>query len=227
MNVNSSNTCGQDASLIARLGLMGAGCNMLRSCALAGAVLLGVSGTVMAQSTSTEEAVAACRDAADLAADGDVDVAIEEARWCLDVLEQIRRDAALAVFPDSQGEWLGGELDNQSAMGMTLLARSYTRADQSIEVSITTGAAGSGLAALAQLGASLGASLGATADARFRVQRRTVIDMTSSADEEVHFLIELRHGGVMSVQSDNASKSEVRRFLEGFPVAEIDDALKD
>ena len=186
-------------------------------------LLPGAQG--QAQSDDLGDASMACRDAATMAESNDVDGAIEEARWCLEVLEQHRRDASLAVFPDSQGDWIGGDLDNQSALGMTLLSRTYAKGDQSIEVSVTTGPAGGGLAVLAQLGASLGASLGSGEGSKFRVQRRTVVDL-SGDDEMVNYMVELRSGGVMTIQSSNTSTSDVRAFVEAFPVADIDDALK-
>lgn len=182
---------------------------------------VAMSGVAHAQSESAVEAAASCRDAAELGEAGDIDAAVEEARWCLEVFETIRRDAAFAVFPESLDGWSGGELQNQSAMGMTILSRTYTKASRSIDISVTTGVAGSGLAALAQLGASLGAGQGD----KFRVQRRTVTDMSDTSGESVNYLVELRSGGVMNVESATASASEVREFLEVLPITEIDEAL--
>ena len=186
-------------------------------------LLPGAQG--QAQSDGLDDASTACREAATMAESNDIDGAIEEARWCLEVLEQHRRDAAFAVFPDSQGDWIGGDLDNQSALGMMVLSRTYANGGQSIEVSVTTGPAGGGLAALAQLGASLGASLGAGESSKFRVQRRTVVDLSGDG-EAVNYMIELRSGGVMTIQSSDTGTSDVRAFIEAFPVADIDDALK-
>lgn len=190
---------------------------VLMLCAVAGLA----NQPLLAQSEEIDDAVAACRDAGDLAESGDLEAAIEEARWCLEVLEGIAQDAALTLFPDVLDGWVAGELGNQSALGMVLLTRDYRRDGELISVSVTTGAAGSGLAALAQLGAQFIAN-GAT---RFRVQRRPVMDISSDGGDR-HFLVELRSGGVLNLQSSTADKETLRAFLEAFPVAAIDDALR-
>ncbi len=200
---------------------------MSRSFAVAGGSALIMSSSVWAQSEAMQvaqvsEAVEACQAAADLGESGDLEAALEEARWCLEVFEQIRRDSAFAVFPDELAGWAGGELNNQSAMGVTLLSRRYTKGEQAIDVSVTTGVAGTGLAALAQLGASLGAGQGQ----KFRVQRRTVTDMSDASGETVNYLVELRSGGMMNIESSNSGKADVRAFVEGLPIADIDDAME-
>lgn len=193
--------------------------HFFRGCLLIAALSL-THAPVGAQDQELEDAAAACRDAASLAESGDIDAAVEEARWCLDVLETVASNAALAVFPDALGDWVADELQNQTALGITTLTRDYRRGDQTISMSVTTGPAGAGLAALAQLGARFGAGSGT----RFRVQRRPVTDM-SGADETVSFIVELRSGGVMNLESTDTAASDVREFLEAFPVADIDDAL--
>jgi hypothetical protein len=197
---------------------------------LAQAVVIAASGFAMAPlasaqsdaGSSVQEAADACLEAARLGEAGDIEGALEEARWCLEVFEQIRQDAAFAALPDELDGWSAGELDNQSAMGMTILSRRYTKDDRAIDLSITTGVAGSGLAALAQLGATLGAGQGD----KFRIQRRTVTDMSDAAGESVNFLVELRSGGMMTVESSDSSKADVRSFLEAMPIAEIDEAME-
>lgn len=188
---------------------------------IAGSMALS-SVPLYAETESLSDAVIACRDAADLAEADNIDAAVEEARWCLEVLEQIHSNAALASFPDSVGDWVGQEPEDQSALGMSIMSRTYINDDQSLKVSVTTGPAGSGLAALAQLGASLGAGN----SQKFRVQRRSVLDM-SDQNGSVAFLVQLRSGGAMNVESTDTDAADVRSFLKAFPVADLDDALKN
>ena len=71
---------------------------------MAGWLVAAGNGHALAQTgeadTQTDDAVAACNDAAGFAQTGDIESAVEEARWCLDVLEQIQQDTAYAVFPE-------------------------------------------------------------------------------------------------------------------------------
>jgi len=131
-----------------------------------------VSSQVVAQ--SADEAATACTEAARLIDEEDFASALDEAKWCVESLQQIKQQAMLTVFPDSVDGFDGGDLDNQSAMGMTILERTYTNGDGDVSVSLTTGVAGGGLAALAQLGMGLGAGTGK----KMRIQKRTVLDMS-------------------------------------------------
>ena len=176
-----------------------------------------------ARAQTAEDAAAACTEAARLITeDEDVDGALDEAEWCVESLRQVRQQRTLTVFPDAVEGFVGGELDNQSAMGMTMMERGYRRddGDGEIEVSLATGAAGTGLAALAQMGMSLGGAGGK----KMRIQKRTVIDM--SADEgKAQYLVQLKSGGMLTVSSPTVAPEEVLEFVRAFPIAELDDAL--
>jgi len=173
-----------------------------------------------AHAQTAEDAANACREAAGLIAEEDFDGALDEAKWCVESLEQIRRQRTLTVFPDSVEGFGGGELENQSAMGMTIMNRSYTRDEDEIDVALTTGAAGSGLAALAQMGMSLGGGSGR----KIRVQKRTVLDM-SEAEGEAQYLVQLKSGGMLTIGSSTLASGEVLEFVRAFPIRELDEAL--
>ncbi len=177
------------------------------------------AGLTPVRAQTVAESAEACDEAARLIRDDDLDAALEEAEWCLESLRQVRSDRTLALFPDEVQGYAGGELETQGAMGMTMMNRSYSGDAGTIDVSLTAGAAGSGLAALAQMGMSLGGQ-----GRKLRVQRRTVID--SSADEgRASYLAELRSGGMLTVSSNDVAAPEVLEFLKAFPLAEIDDAM--
>jgi len=193
---------------------------------VSGVILLGtllVSVPVTAQQDAVrEEAASACEDAATMLREDDLDGALAEAKWCLESLQQIRQDRTLAIFPDAVDGWTGGELEQQGAMGMSILSRSYTTAESSIEVTLTSGAAGAGLAALAQMGAVMGAGSGR----KLRVQKRTVVDMSDDGGGGVNLLVQLRSGGMLSVESGDADADTVMEFLRAFPIVAIDEALE-
>lgn len=189
---------------------------------LAGALFVAASLLPLAATAQTvEDASAACTEAARLIGEGDTDGAMEEAEWCVESLRQVRRQRTQSVFPDAVGDFVGGELDNQSALGMTMMERSYASDAGEIDVSLTTGAAGAGLAALAQMGMDLGATGGSR---KFRVQKRTVVDM-SDEEGQTQYLIQLRSGGMLTVSSPSVPSEDVLGFLRAFPIVELDEAL--
>lgn len=182
-----------------------------------------VAGVVSAQ--SADETAAACTDAARLIGENDIDGALEEARWCVEGLQQMKQQLTLKVFPDEVEGYIGGEVENQSAMGMSMIERLYTRDGRSIEVELSQlgklGGAGAGaLAALAQMGLNLGGSGGK----KMRIQKRTVMDMSDS-DGEAQFMIQLKSGGMLRISSENESRDKVLAFVKAFPIAAIDDTL--
>ena len=136
------------------------------------------------------------------------------------VVEQLQSDRTFALFPDELEGYEGGELETQGMMGMTMMNRTYRGEAGTIDVSLTTGAAGSGLAALAQMGMTLGGG-----GRKLRVQRRTVVDMSES-EGSASFMVELRSGGMLNVTSPTVPADEVLGFVEAFPIEALDEAMK-
>ena len=191
------------------------------TCLVCGFGLLSFSGAAVAQDSPAD----ACMEAARLITEeNDLEGALDEAKWCVEGLEQIKSQLALTVFPDAVGGFSGGETQQQKAFGLSIIERTYTRGTESIELNLTGGggAAGSGLAALAQLGAEFGGQSGA----KMRIQRRTVLDMGGDSGEPT-FMVQLRSGGVLNVSSTTANRDTVLGFLKEFPIADLDDALKE
>ena len=180
------------------------------------ALLVG-AGQVMAQ--TAEDAAAACTEAARLIGEGDTVGALDEANWCVESLQQIKQQSLLSVFPDNVEGYIGGELNNQSAMGMTILEREYSGKDGTISVSLTTGIAGGGLAALAQLGMGLDGG----SSKKLRIQKRTVIDLGDSSQGQ--YLVQLKSGATLAINSDELNSEQLLPFVKVFPIAQLDDAL--
>lgn len=185
------------------------------------AVLVSVAGSAMGQQQSLEDAANACQEAARLIADDDLVGALDEAQWCVESLQQLKQQQTLTLFPDLIAGFNGGEIQNQSAMGMTIIERSYEKSDQSINVALTSGVAGSGLAALAQLSMGLGAT---GSGKKLRVQRRTVINM-SQPDSSSEYMVQLKSGGMLAIKSNTLTESDLLEFVREFPIADLDDAL--
>jgi len=168
-----------------------------------------------------EDAGAACTEAARLIAEDDFSGALDEAKWCVESLQQMKQESMLNVFPDTVATFTGGELSNQSAMGMTILEREYTSANGNANVSLTTGIAGGGLAALAQLGMGLNSGGGK----KLRIQKRTVLDLGDSSKGQ--YMVQLKSGATLAVTSDSLNAEQLLPFVKAFPIAELDEALSE
>jgi len=191
---------------------------MVSSGAIA-AVLMLPGSQVLAQ--TAEDASAACTEASRLIEDEDFVGALDEAEWCVESLRQLKQQRTLTVFPDDVDGFSGGEIDNQSAMGMTIIERQYTRDDQSVSVSLTGGVAGGGLAALAQFASGMGGAGGK----KMRVQKRTVIDMSDEGGQ-AEFMVQLKSGGMLMISSDDMDSDALIGFVRAFPIEKLDDSLE-
>ncbi|MFK7861476.1 MAG: hypothetical protein AB8B64_21850 [Granulosicoccus sp.] len=170
---------------------------------------------------SADDASAACKEASRLIDEEDFAGALDEAEWCVESLRQLKQQRTLTVFPDVVDGYAGGEIDNQSAMGMTIIERRYTRDGQSVSVSLTGGVAGGGLAALAQFASGLGAAGGK----KMRVQKRTVIDMSDEGGQG-EYMVQLKSGGMLMITSSDLDSDELLEFVKEFPIAKLDDSIE-
>jgi hypothetical protein len=179
------------------------------------------AGASAAQQGELAQASAACAEAVRLIEIDDSAGALEEARWCVESLEQWKQQQTLTLLPDFIDDYTAGELQNSSAMGMTIIERTYTNSDSSVSVSLTSGAASSGLAALAQLGMELGNT---GTGKKTRVQKRTVINM-SQPGAGSEYMVQLKSGGMLTVNSTTLDEMELLDFIRSFPIVEIDDGI--
>lgn len=162
---------------------------------------------------------AACREAAKLFEENDIKAALEEARWCVESLEQLKQQSTANLFPDSLNGFNGGQVDTQNAMGMSITERTYSKGSNTIDVNYTGGgAAAGGLAALANLGMTMGGG-----GKKLRIQRHVVLD--TSAQGNAKFIVTMKSGGMLNVSSSNTDYDTVLVFLKAFPIKEIDNAV--
>jgi len=182
-------------------------------------ILLGSSMSVFAQ--SVEDATEACSEATRLIAEKDIDGALEEARWCVESLQQVKQQKTLAVLPDEVNGFIAGDISENMLMGMMMIERSYTRDDDTITVSMSSGAVSGALAGLTQMALGLGGGGGK----KMRIQKRSVIDM-SEAEGKASYMVQLKSGGMLSIGSDELSPEAVLPFIKAFPIIDIDDAMR-
>ena len=194
-----------------------------KGCFFYSLLILGSFYIAPSHADQQEDIITACNEAARLLKDdNDISAALEEARWCVEGLEQMKTQIAQNVLPDEVEGFVGGEISSQSVMGMTMIERIYTNNGGEISVSLTSGGgAASGLAAIAQMGLSMGSQTGT----KIRVQRRTVVDM--SQGDEPTFMVQLKSGGILNITSEGADYDTTLNFVKSLPIAKIDEALED
>lgn len=169
--------------------------------------------------TAAEDLAASCNEAATLYSKKDIDGALEEARWCVEALEQIKRKQVIGLFPDEVAGYKGGEIQHQKAMGFSMLERDYRKEGKIITVSLNDSSKGGGMggiAAIAQMGMM-------EAGKKIRIQRREVIDM--SEGDRVEFMVVLKSGGMLRIASSNVDHDNTLEFVKQFPIVTLDDAL--
>ena len=163
---------------------------------------------------SPEDALQA---AAELYEQGDIDGAIEEAEWGLELLRQLKRGATATHFLDEVLGYVGAPLQTNTAMGMTVMERSYSKGNSTISVTLTGGmnSAMGGLGALANMGMMGGGE-------KVRIQRRTGTAMSDGGENTIMF--GLKEAGMLNFESRDVSMDELKAFAEAFPIAELDEA---
>lgn len=161
----------------------------------------------------------ACKSAAELYADGDLNGALEEAKWCVTLIEQEKQQQLSGQFPEEVMGYQGAEVESQNAMGFSMTSREYSKGDSYIKVTLNGGSSGSALnafSALAQMGMSAGGG------EKLRIQKRTAMLMDNSGD--VQIMVTLKKGGMLMFESNNTDADIIKDFANAFPVAQLDDS---
>ncbi len=150
---------------------------------------------------------------------GDIDAALEEARWCVEALEQVQMSKQGDVFPAEVAGWKRQSLDQNKAMGIAMTEANYNNSGKAITVTLMGGAdAGGGfLGALAEMGMMSGGS-------KMRLGDYTAVAMSDSGGETVS--VSLENSGTLSFQSYDAGRDAVMEFAKAFPIAELDKVQK-
>lgn len=160
-----------------------------------------------------------CSNIVGLYADGDIDGALEEARWCVEALEQIKQGDVGEVFAAEVMGWKRGSLDQNEAMGIAVTEARYTKGEQTISVSLMGGAGGSGmggfLGGIAQMGVM-------SAGTKMRIDKHTA--MATSEGNTSTVAVSLDSGGTLNFESYDVDLDTVVEFAKAFPIAELDEA---
>ena len=127
--------------------------------------------------------ITTCSTAADLAKEGDIAGALEEARWCVTLLEQMMQDAVSSFFPEEVDGYTAGEIAKEQVMGMSMIDCDYTKDGKVISVSLTSGGSGGAdnpLSAIAKMGMQMG-GIGQ----KIRIQKRSAVIINENNSTQV------------------------------------------
>lgn len=165
-----------------------------------------------APALAEDNAVEGCENAIAAWEDGDTALALEEARWCVEGLEQVKQADVAGQFRDEVMGMQGGPVDSNRAMGMMVIERSYAADGKRIDVSLTrSGGATDPMAGLGAL-ASMG-MMGAGRKVRIAGHTGTFI----SDGGDVQLMVTPRAGGgFLNFESEDLSEDEVEAFAEAF-----------
>jgi hypothetical protein len=154
-----------------------------------------------------------CKEAAKHYEEGDVAAAIEEAKWCLESLEQIAQGRKAEAFPAELVGWKRGQVEQQKAMGFSTLETVYSRDGKQIRVSFTSG--GGGMSAMfSQMGMVGGGR-------KIRLGRYTGSILEDGSSIEVMIGLKMTPG-MINLESSDADIDEMTEFAKALPVAQID-----
>ncbi|MEH6578130.1 MAG: hypothetical protein V7731_13725 [Amphritea sp.] len=168
-------------------------------------VALGIGSVVQADDNTVEY----CQSAADLAKQGQKKEALEEARWCVEGLEQALQAREMELFSKQIGDWKRGEISQNKGMGMSITETSYSR--ESLKINVTlAGGSGAMAAAMAQASMMQGGK-------RIRLGKHRGV-MSSQGELSV----KLNDGRMLMFKSRNAGEQELESFAKQFPVKELD-----
>jgi hypothetical protein len=154
-----------------------------------------------------------CTQAAKLYQENDIPRAVEEAKWCLESLEQIQQSQKSDRFTLQVAGWNRGEVSQHKAMGMSMIETEYSKGDKSINVSYNSGVSGMG-AMFSQLGMASGGK-------KIRLGRYTGLIMEEGSNNEIMIGLKMTQG-MITLSSDTASMEDLTAFAKAFPVKDID-----
>jgi hypothetical protein len=178
------------------------------------ALFVATSALISSMSATAEgDPAAYCKQAAKLYQEKDIAGAVEEAKWCLESLEQIQQSQKGDRFAKQVAGWQRGEVSKQKAMGMSMIETEYSKGDKTINVSYNSGVSGMG-AMFSQMGLAGGGK-------KIRLGRYTGLVMEEGRNNEILVGLKMTQG-MVNLSSDTATLDELQAFAKAFPIKDID-----
>ncbi len=155
------------------------------------------------------EAVEGCQMAID-AFESDPEQALEDARWCVEQLEQLQQDKEALKFRDEIAGFTAGPLNQEKMMGMSTISRTYSK--DGVEISAQKIGVSDSSNPLSALGAF--AQMGAAGGRKVRIAGHTGSVMTQG--NKVTLILSLKEGGSFTFESSTANAEQVTKFAKAF-----------
>ena len=160
-----------------------------------------------------EDPTEGCTNAIEAFEADDIDLALEEARWCVEGLEQQKQAQAAGHFKDEVMGYTGEQISENKGMGVMVIERTYQQGDNKIRVTLTQGggAAAAGLGAVANLGNMFGTGK------RTRILGHTVNDMSDG--NRTNMMVSPRQGqgqGFLGFESRDVNPEDMKSFIKAF-----------
>ncbi|MEJ2406229.1 MAG: hypothetical protein P8171_18400 [Candidatus Thiodiazotropha sp.] len=183
----------------------------MRKCTLGmtAIALLSMSLNVVAEG----DPASYCKQAAKLYEEDDIAGAVEEAKWCLESLEQLQQARQSDRFPQDVAGWKRGEIEQNKMMGFSNISTEYNKGEKMIEASYTSGGGGMG-AMFSQMGLAGGGK-------KIRLGRYTGMVMEEGERNEIMISLKMTPG-MINLTSSSASLDELTSFAKAFPISDID-----
>lgn len=162
----------------------------------------------LAMAKVNEETQAACDAAAELSKGDDLKAAVEEARWCLEGLEQTLQGMDADMFAKEIDGWTRGEVQSNKAMGMSMTETTYTKEGSVIRVSLNSGTGALG-AVMAQMGMMQGVK-------RVRLGR-----YKGTITGEGELTVSFDGGRMLSLQGEGVDTDTLVGFAKALPLNEL------
>ena len=158
----------------------------------------------------------------DLKAEGKFSEAINEMSWATKQLQSLHQQKLQSFFPGAVAGFTPGEFEQNSALGILSVKRTYKTADGStVSVNLTGSSSSEGgaaqgfgaLAALAQMGAMMDNS-GKTDTVRINGKRATITNNGGSPD----LMVTAGNGLMLQVESQGSkvTKEQITQLAEAF-----------
>ncbi|MEE4218354.1 MAG: hypothetical protein V2I48_12145 [Xanthomonadales bacterium] len=143
----------------------------------------------------------------------------EKAQLCLQGIEQKLSGEISAYFREEIGDWKRTSLDKSQVMGFSNISATYAKGSNTVDISLTGSAGGSGLGGLLGL-AQMGGG-----------QQVTVAGITSSLNSDGSLMVPLENGSLLMFESSDFNTADeaiagMGDLINDFPVADINAKLK-
>ncbi|MEM1435102.1 MAG: hypothetical protein AAGG11_13670 [Pseudomonadota bacterium] len=186
--------------------LLNAAGRSLKTAVGAGTVAVALCFVPLVQAAE-ENPTQACKDAFD--AWPDAEQALRDATWCVEQLEQAKQDAMANRFKDEVGDFVGQQVQQNRAMGMVTIDRSYRAGNRTIRVQqITTTSEANPFAAIASMAQMAGSGR------KYRIAGQTGVDMSQGNKAVLN--VANQEGGSTNFESNDVPIDVLVSFAKEF-----------